>query len=162
MSYELLSDTMDLTMSEQTWRNMLDLALMNGWVAAGTLPPDYATQGFEGIGFPEKAWGGSYSGNDWQRVTVEDARSLAAALGRALPLLDSSRPGGAVGILRPAHKKDLKTMNALLDVAAAIERGELIPFDEWVNRDWNPMDLAPADVELIIAMATSGGGFIIA
>lgn len=161
MSYELLTDTMDLTMSERTWRKLIDLALVNGWQAAGTLPPNYKALGFIGSDEPDPDWSGGYTSNDWQRVSEEDARGFADALRRALPKLDQRDAGGFVAILRPG-KSEAELISAARDLLAAIDRGELLADDKQTADDWNSMDLAAADVELVIQMATSGGGFIIA
>ena len=67
------------------WDHLMEAALAFEWKPAGTSPPEFD----EGGPVPcddtcEARWEGGYFGNDYQRVTEEDARELAAALRRAI------------------------------------------------------------------------------
>ena len=81
MSYELVNPfTAEYSkFSRQFWTKALELARLYGWQPKGTrLTPkcDFPTAGVD--------WLGTYLTNDGQRVTAEDAFSLAAALERSL------------------------------------------------------------------------------
>lgn len=81
MSYELVSQSTLLcrTFSRQFWAKALELAQFYGWKPLGTRPPSH-------LDFYELCaeWDGRYLTNDGQTLKEEDARSLAAALERAL------------------------------------------------------------------------------
>jgi hypothetical protein len=79
-------------MSSRTWQNVLELARTYGWQPAGTEPPD---------GLPRlEPWSGEYGAHSGQRVTVEDTRSLAAALERVAAAIpdDGAPPRGDPGL----------------------------------------------------------------
>jgi len=81
MSYELVNpSTAEYSkFSRQFWAKALELARLYGWQPMGTrLAPK--------CNFPAAGvdWLGTYLTNDGQRVTAEDAFSLAAALERSL------------------------------------------------------------------------------
>ena len=81
ISYELVNpSTAEYSkFSRQFWAKALELARLYGWQAMGTrLTPkcNFPTVGVD--------WLGTYLTNDGQRVTAEDAFSLAAALERSL------------------------------------------------------------------------------
>lgn len=59
------------------WDHCFEAAIAFDWKPAGTLPPE---DEFEF----ECRWSGRYFGNDYQRVTDEDARKFAAALRKAI------------------------------------------------------------------------------
>lgn len=89
MSYDLVNLSTEIcrTFSKQSWAKALELARLYGWQPLGTKPPAL-------IDFPEigAEWSGTYLTNDGQAVKAEDARSLAAALERALADIPDSRP----------------------------------------------------------------------
>ena len=76
MSVDLLGHG-DACFSFATWHGCLELALAFGWQPAGTIAP-YGCKG---------PWDGTYSGNDGQGVSSEDARAMAEALYRAVTAL---------------------------------------------------------------------------
>jgi hypothetical protein len=89
MSYELVNQSTELcrTFSKQFWAKALELAGLYGWTPMGTRPPahlDLYQLGAE--------WDGRYLTNDGQTVGADDARSLAAALERALDDIPDQRP----------------------------------------------------------------------
>jgi len=61
------------------WSMCLNVATAFGWEPAGTVDPDDCN----------REWGGAYFSNDYQQVTDDDARALAAALRRALGALET-------------------------------------------------------------------------
>jgi hypothetical protein len=76
MSMDLKSDSgSELNPSGSAWSFYLRLAEAYGWKPAGSLPPE---------GVKADQWEGAYDTNDGQRVTKEDAVSMAAALDRVL------------------------------------------------------------------------------
>jgi hypothetical protein len=81
MSYELIhrSTQTARTFSRQFWSKALELARLYGWKPLGTRSPS-------NLDLYELCaeWDGRYLTNDGQTVEAEDARSLAAALERAL------------------------------------------------------------------------------
>ena len=81
MSYELvnLSTEISRKFSRQTWAKALELARVSGWEPRGTTVP--CTHDLYEL---NADWSGTYMTNDGQVVKAEDARSLAAALERAL------------------------------------------------------------------------------
>lgn len=88
MSYELVNRATEIcrTFSKQSWAKALELARLYGWQPQGTKPPaliDFYELGAE--------WSGTYLTNDGQAVRTEDARSLAAALERALADIPDTR-----------------------------------------------------------------------
>jgi hypothetical protein len=71
------------------WLNLLQLAQEYGWEPAGTLPGPGCNEDDEEFAeedVPDEQRCG-YDTNDYQRVTAEDAKNLAAALERALPFI---------------------------------------------------------------------------
>lgn len=88
MSYELVNRSTDIcrTFSRQSWAKALELARLYGWQPLGTKPP--AMINFYELG---AEWSGTYLTNDAQVVVAEDARSLAAALERALADIPDAR-----------------------------------------------------------------------
>lgn len=81
MSFELIHQSTQTAriFSRQFWSKALELAQSYGWKPLGTRPPSH-------LDFYELCaeWDGRYLTNDGQTVKAEDARSLAAALERAL------------------------------------------------------------------------------
>jgi hypothetical protein len=63
------------------WSMCLDVATAFGWKPAGTIGPDDC----------DGEWGGGYFSNDYQQVTDDDARALAAALRQALVALETKQ-----------------------------------------------------------------------
>ena len=91
MSYELVNLSTEIcrTFSRQSWAKALELARIYGWQPLGTKPPsmiDFYELGAE--------WSGTYLTNDGQVVKAEDARSLAAALEKALVDIPETRHPG--------------------------------------------------------------------
>jgi hypothetical protein len=64
------------SLASGAWRYCLRMAVAHGWEPEGTLPPDYWRA--------DEEWSGEYLSNGGQTVTDSDARSLAAALDRAV------------------------------------------------------------------------------
>ena len=81
MSYELVNQSTEVcrTFSRQFWTKALELARSYGWQPKGTRPPLHLD-----LYELNTEWHGRYLTNDGQTVKAEDARSLAAALERAL------------------------------------------------------------------------------
>lgn len=92
MSFDLTrSDGAWLSLPNVYWSAALHLARLNGWQPRGTLAPDLGPE-FE----PCTNWDGGYGTNDFQRMTPEDAGSMARALEAALadvPRHDTRPPG---------------------------------------------------------------------
>lgn len=89
MSYDLINRSTAICrrFSRQSWVKALELARLYGWQPLGTKPPaliDFQEMGAE--------WSGTYLTNEGQVVKAEDARSLAAALERALADIPDTRP----------------------------------------------------------------------
>jgi hypothetical protein len=75
----------EFAVPERAWSLMLVLAERYGWQSLGTAPPDEdAVEAGLWRGKPSD-WDGRYLPAYGQQVTEEDAKSLAAALERALP-----------------------------------------------------------------------------
>jgi hypothetical protein len=71
-----------------SWPRLLQIAEDYGWEPAGTLPPEPTPEDEEDTeekAEGDRAWSGSYTTNDGQVVTAEDAANLADALEQALP-----------------------------------------------------------------------------
>ena len=66
------------------WDHLAEAALAFDWKPAGTLHPTDNELSGEPLERFEARWIGGYLSNDYQRVTDEDARELAAALRRAI------------------------------------------------------------------------------
>lgn len=81
MTLELINATTSLSRkySRQFWGKALELARSYGWKPLGTQPP--IIPGFHSL---KTLWDGTYMTNDAQTVAAADARSLAAALTKAL------------------------------------------------------------------------------
>lgn len=81
MSYQLVNRSTEISrnFSRQTWAKALELARVSGWEPLGTAAPR-THDPYE----LNADWSGTYRTNDGQVVKAEDARSLAAALERAL------------------------------------------------------------------------------
>src|SRR3954451_6213534 len=84
MSYDILGDT-GKNFSCNNWGFYLDVAEAFGWKPAGAF-----VKCDEG-GFGEHP-SGSYLGNDWQKVTQEDASNMAAALNLAVATINAGGP----------------------------------------------------------------------
>jgi hypothetical protein len=77
------------------WRHVLAIGQEFGWVPEGTGPPH---------GSLKRHWRhGSYTGNNGQRFGARDARKLAEALARSIPIL--AMPGAGI-LTRPADVTD--------------------------------------------------------
>jgi hypothetical protein len=86
MSYEIVGNTGKYwTCHQSAWRDYLILAVAFGWAPHGAF-----FKCDEG-GFREHA-SGSYLGNDWQTVTDDDARAMAAALNLAIAIINAGAP----------------------------------------------------------------------
>jgi hypothetical protein len=86
MSYEILGSTGQYWSCHQcAWRHYLKIAIAFGWV------PEGAFFKCDEVGFGEHP-SGSYSGNDWQIVTDDDARAMAAALNLAVATINARSP----------------------------------------------------------------------
>lgn len=80
MGYDLTNNEGDYFRANVgAWGFLLDTAQKHGWKPAGTLAPEYMTSEAE-----RAAWDGDYCSNDYQRVSDDDARNMAAALRKAL------------------------------------------------------------------------------
>ena len=75
MSYDILGIQGQTECSALVWSVCLDAAVAFGWVPAGTVASHKN---------PNRPWDGSYTSNDWQWVTDDDARAFSAALNRAI------------------------------------------------------------------------------
>jgi hypothetical protein len=71
------------------WPFLLDTARKHGWEPSGTLAPEY-NEGGETTAFDRATWDGGYFSNDFQRVSDNDARNIAAALRKALKTAEFS------------------------------------------------------------------------
>ena len=80
MGVDFIGHHGDLSLHWQAWSACFDLALAFGWQPAGTVACHEDTG-------PPKQWDGGYFTNDFQMVTGDDAKALAAALRRALTAL---------------------------------------------------------------------------
>ncbi|HEY3477183.1 MAG TPA: hypothetical protein VGK56_21385 [Anaerolineales bacterium] len=89
MSYELVnhSTIISRTFSRQFWSKALELAALYDWKPMGTRSPSHLNLSQLGA-----EWDGRYLTNDGQTVRAEDARSLAAALERALDDIPDENP----------------------------------------------------------------------
>src|SRR5215475_9360025 len=66
-----------------SWEFLLDTARKHGWEPSGTLAPEF-DEGGETSASDRASWTGGYFSNDFQRVSDNDARNIAAALRKAL------------------------------------------------------------------------------
>ena len=86
MSYEILGSTgKNWSCHQSIWGLYLDLAEAFGW------KPEGAFFKCDELGFGEHP-SGSYLGNDWQIVTDDDARAMAAALNLAVATINAGSP----------------------------------------------------------------------
>jgi hypothetical protein len=85
MSYEILGSTGKWTCRQWDWRNYLNAAIVFGWHPEGAF-----FKNDEG-GYGEHP-SGSYFGNDYQIVTDNDARAMAAALNLAVATINAGSP----------------------------------------------------------------------
>lgn len=110
MSVDLIGHG-DACFSFGTWHGCLELALAFGWQPAGTSPPyDY-----------KGPWDGTYSGNDGQGVSSEDAGAMAKALHRALTALKPKQKLTAEQ--RRAWANEHVGVFAVFDFAAYADKG---------------------------------------
>lgn len=72
------------------WCALLDLAQANGWKPAGTLVTDLD---LDCVADDPATWDGSYTQNEYQIVTEDDAHNMADALERGLKKLQSDPVG---------------------------------------------------------------------
>ena len=114
----------DIWASVFEWGQLLRLAQSYGWVPAGTVLDE-----------PNVGWNGGYQTNDWQRVTVDDARNLADALSRALHDLpaDDKRRSLTVPVELPRAYHNLPT-DPVIDGIALEDMERLTPL-EWFGGD---------------------------
>jgi len=86
MAVDLLGKQGHMLFNNHGWSKMLELAERYGWQPKGTQPPllEMEEIGVVTNGSSDGDWDGNYFTNDRQRVSPEDAASLAAALERAL------------------------------------------------------------------------------
>jgi hypothetical protein len=81
MGIDLVGNHGDARFAFGTWDGCLELAVAFGWQPAGTsAPPDH-----------KGPWSGTYCGNDYQEVSDQDARAMAAALHLALAALPKQK-----------------------------------------------------------------------
>jgi hypothetical protein len=76
-AYRRFQDTYYPYLGRPYWIEVLCVAETYGWQPMGTVLPEYCGRSAEG-------WTGSYTGNNGQIVTAEDANGIADALMRAL------------------------------------------------------------------------------
>jgi hypothetical protein len=87
MSFEILGSTgEDWSCPQLMWESYLDLAEAFGWKPEGAFFKCDPQTGFGP--YPS----GSYTCNDWQIVTDDDARAMAAALNRAIAKINAGAP----------------------------------------------------------------------
>lgn len=70
MGFELVNDKRTVMMNGIAWCRLLEIAAGNGWEMLGTRPP----------GGRDGPWSGTYTTNDGQRMTAQDAAAFARAL----------------------------------------------------------------------------------
>lgn len=100
----------DFTWDSFSWVKLIRLAEHYGWQPADTTIPESELKWM-----PNGQWNGNYTTNDGQTVTLADARSLAAALDRAVRDIPSENviaqyrePSGGIQILpNPPNISDL-------------------------------------------------------
>ena len=83
MGYDLQSKHDYFSATNGNWDYLTETALAFGWQPAGTVYPIHNEDGGKSYEAGE-TWSGGYFTNDFQRVTDNDARELAAALRRAI------------------------------------------------------------------------------
>jgi hypothetical protein len=83
MGYDLYNKHGDyFRANAESWRSLLNTAKKHGWKPAGTLAPEF-NEGGDTSDFDKAKWAGGYFTNDFQRVSDDDARNIAAALRKA-------------------------------------------------------------------------------
>ena len=92
MSFKLVNDQDDkrtVSLNNESWYSILDLAEIYGWNAMGTVLPEWLHGSLPAVGWgwqsPEEweLWEGSYTDEEKRLVLFEDALNLADALERA-------------------------------------------------------------------------------
>ena len=82
MGVDLMRYNESMSYNWHGWRHVLKTAVKYGWKPAGTVNE------IDEAGQPILDWDGTYFSNDYQYVTVEDAKNLAEALERAISEFD--------------------------------------------------------------------------
>ncbi len=100
-----------------SWANLLHIAQQYGWRPAGTV----LGEGHPYADYLER-WAGSYSSNDGQTVTAEDANAFADALEKALNdipnhQIDSGEFIGAAELRELADRINYPIINSFADIA---------------------------------------------
>ena len=131
----------DIWVNVFEWGQILRLAQLYGWVPAGTILDD-----------PNENWNGGYQTNDWQHVTVDDARNLANALSRALCDLpaDDKLRSVSVPVELPSEFHNLPA-NPIVDCV------ELEDIERLTPRDWFGGDDGRQSVQKYIDFCRAGG-----
>ena len=83
MGFDLRGKGGYFCLNNERWYHCLDIACAFGWEPAGTQLPDGPPEARGNPG-PDWKWDGGYNSNDFQMVTDDDAKALAAALDRAI------------------------------------------------------------------------------
>lgn len=92
MSFKLVNDQDEkrtVSLNNESWYSILDLAEIYGWNAMGTVLPEWLHGSLPAVGWgwqsPEEweLWEGSYTDEEKRLVLFEDALNLADALERA-------------------------------------------------------------------------------
>jgi len=130
MTFKLRGKGQTFEILTSTWQRLLDLARSYGWKPAGTRPPDVRDQeGNPACDWSD--WSGSYTVNEYQNVTGEDAKNLAEALELALldipqySVIERDAPGvfsGVRGVDTHKQARPVEWFNH------PIRRAELVAF----------------------------------
>ena len=81
MGIDLVGAGGSISLSFDFWRDCHRLAVAFGWHPGGTIGPHQLSSD----------WDGGYFTNDWQLVTDDDAKAMAAALYRAVAAVHERR-----------------------------------------------------------------------
>lgn len=116
MAYDLIGLGRSLT--SDGWRSVLQTAEQHGWQPMGTLPPwDWNSE-------TSGEWSGTYFGNDFQRVTAEDATAIADALIRAATILEPEPDDPLAEQSDPFHRYPIRGEIAFLTNVANMIRNQ--------------------------------------
>jgi hypothetical protein len=105
--------------SAMQWGRVLDLAELYGWIPQGTAPPELP-DGMRVLRDGE-VWSGGYGSNDYQRVTADDARALAAALEQALDDLPGAEPVHKLRVLVLPNSRTIRCWDPDAPLPTAVE-----------------------------------------
>lgn len=137
MDLHRVKDGVYFRWANNSWYAILELAQEFGWEPAGTVPSKLMlnVHGEEAA----KRWTGSYTHNEYQIITDEDACNMADALERALPVVPDTDDKGTLTVVPKLFTIDFEKLAELADDEVKKLKKEEALLPTYTQEEWDSL-----------------------